>query len=115
LDFWRERIFPRRSWRVTFSASAEFLTRFVTGRAVSGAGNISGMGRKRKNPDRAGVVVTLPRELLDRVRDVAALHRCDRGRAIERLLWRGLAATATKLETFDAVRRAALAGKYDHA
>ncbi len=66
------------------------------------------MGRKAHNPDRAGVTVTLPRPLLDRVGEVAALYGGDRANAIELLLWRGLAACRTKFEQFDAVRRAAL-------
>ena len=66
------------------------------------------MRRKAHNPDRAGVSVTLPRALLDRVREVANVHGGDRAFAIELLLLRGLAAPRTQIERFDAASRAAL-------
>jgi hypothetical protein len=69
------------------------------------------MGRKPNFPDRAGVVITLPRDLLDAIVDVAAIHRSSRAHAVELLLWRGLAARATLFEKLEAAARAGLRGE----
>ena len=47
-------------------------------------------GRKAKSPHRAGVCVTLPRSLLDRVETYALAEFYSRAEALERLLDAGL-------------------------
>ena len=70
------------------------------------------MGRRAKNPDRAGVTVELPRDLLLAIKEHAdAIYRGDRAHAIKTLLWRGLGARRTQFERFDAVIRAGLRGE----
>jgi hypothetical protein len=49
-------------------------------------------GRKAKSPHRAGVCVTLPRPLLDRVESYALAEFYSRAEALERLLEAGLRA-----------------------